>query len=98
MKTINIIHLHGHPAALVAGNQAIIPDRLDGADRARVQAKALYAIEIAEGKRRGPYTDTDAEDYARSVAARNQTAPAPSSRPGQPPRRRSAGHRRRRGV
>ena len=97
MKTINIIHLHGRPAALVAGDQAIIPDRLDGADRARVQAKALYAIEIAEGKRRGPYTDTDAEDYARSVTARSQAPRAPSSRP-QPARRRPAGHRRRRGV
>lgn len=98
MKTINIIHLHGRPAALVAGDQAIIPDRLDGADRARVQAKALYAIEIAEGKRRGPYTDTDAEAYARSVAARSPSgAPAPSSRP-RPGRRRPASHSRRRGV
>jgi hypothetical protein len=68
MKTIQIIELDGRPAALVAGDKAIIAHHITGADRARVQAKALYAIEIATGARSGPYTDQRAERYAASAA------------------------------
>ena len=86
MKTIQIIELDGRPAALVAGDTAIIAHHITGADRARVQAKALYAIEIATGARTGPYTDQHAERYAASAATR---------RAGDG-RRRRAGHSRRR--
>ena len=96
MRTIEIITLHGRPVALVAGDQAIIPEHLSDADHARVAAKALYAIEIATGQRLGPYTDTDAEAYARSIATAS-SAPGPSSRP-QPGRRRPTARRRRRGL
>lgn len=43
----------------------------DGYDDAvtRCQAKALYALEIHDGTLPGPYTDTDAEDYARRAIA-----------------------------
>jgi hypothetical protein len=85
MKTIQIIELDGRPAALVTGDEAIIADHISGADRARVQAKALYAIEIRTGARPGPYTDQRAERYAASAA---------TSRSGES-RRRRAGHQRR---
>lgn len=74
MKTIQIIELRGRPAALVAGVDAIVPERLTGPDRARVKAKALYAIEIADGTRPGPYTDELAEQYAETVAALRSSA------------------------
>jgi hypothetical protein len=67
MTTIQIIELHGYPVAVVAGYEAIIAAHLTGADRARVQAKALYAIEIAAGTRCAPYTDAGAERYADAV-------------------------------
>jgi hypothetical protein len=35
-----------------------------------VQAKALYALEIPAGQRRGPYTDAGAERYADRAARR----------------------------
>lgn len=86
MKTIQIIELDGRPAALVAGDQAIIAHHITGAERARVQAKALYAIEIGTGARIGPYTDQHAERYAASAA----TSRTDNNR------RRRAGHQRRR--
>ena len=68
MTSIQIIELHGQPAAIVAGDLAIIATHITGADRARVQAKALYAIEIGAGQRPGPYTDQDAERFADAAA------------------------------
>ena len=64
---IETILLHGHPAALVFGDQAVIPERLTGIDRALVEAKARYALEIAAGERAGPYRDSDAERHARQA-------------------------------
>ena len=86
MKTIQIIELDGRPAALVAGNKAIIAHHITGADRTRVQAKALYAIEIATGARTGPYTDQHAERYAASAATR-RTRENRRRRPGRQRRR-----------
>ena len=40
MKTIRVISLYGRPAALIAGDEAIISDRVTGRDRLHVQAKA----------------------------------------------------------
>jgi hypothetical protein len=75
MPIVQIIALRGRPAALVAADRLIIPDALTGADRLRVQAKALYALEIAAGARPGPYTDRGAERYADAVAARASRSP-----------------------
>lgn len=73
---IETILLHGHPAALVFGHQAVIPDRLTGIDRALVEAKARYALEIAAGERAGPYRDSDAERHARQAPELAGAAPA----------------------
>ena len=64
MTSIQIIELHGRSVAVVAGDDAIIAAHVTGADRTRVQAKVLYAIQIAAGTRCGPYTDAGAERYA----------------------------------
>lgn len=88
MTAIQIIELDGRPAAIVAGEQAIIPAQLTGHAREHVAAKALYALQIASGERCGPYTDDDAEAYARGVAAPRQhatSARARSRRRQQPP-------------
>jgi hypothetical protein len=69
VKTIHVISLAGHPAALIVGDKAIISDRLTGPDRLHVQAKAHFALRILAGELPGPYTDEDAEDYARVAAA-----------------------------
>jgi hypothetical protein len=47
-----------------------IDARVTGEPLARVQAKALYALEIQAGRRRGPYTDADAERYAHRASRR----------------------------
>jgi hypothetical protein len=81
MKTIQIIELDGRAAGLVAGEQAIIAEHLSTRDRARVQAKALYALEIRAGARPGPYTDDGAERCAASAAARRHRAARRHPRP-----------------
>jgi hypothetical protein len=68
MKTIHVISLDGRPAALIAGDEAIISDRVTGRDRLCVQAKAHFALRILAGELPGPYTDEAAEDYARAAA------------------------------
>ena len=40
-------------------------DSLRGRTRRDVQAKALYALEVAASERPGPYTDAGAEHFAR---------------------------------
>ena len=73
MKTIQVIELDGRLAAVVAGDQAIIADHVTGADRARVQAKALYALQIQSGERPGSYSDEGAEHHARTIAAQRDS-------------------------
>jgi hypothetical protein len=75
MKTIQIINLDGHPAALIVGDAAIVADHVTGPDRARVQAKAHFALRIIAGELPGPYTDEAAEDYARTAATAHPVAP-----------------------
>ena len=70
MQTIQIIELDGRAAAVVIADRAVIPDALVGDDRLRVQAKAMYALEIHGGERPGPYSDDAAERYADAVARR----------------------------
>jgi hypothetical protein len=72
MAIVHIIELRGRAVAVVAADRLIIPDALTGADRLRVQAKALYALEIAAGERPGPYSDDRAERYADTVTARTR--------------------------
>jgi hypothetical protein len=69
VKTIQVISLDGHPVALIAGDKAIISDRVTSRDRLHVQAKAHFALRILAGELPSPYTDEDAEDYARAAAS-----------------------------
>jgi len=79
MKTIQIINLHGKPAAIAVNGAAVIAQHVPAAALALVGAKALYALEIQARERPGPYTDTDAENYARRAAAAAATPPSSPS-------------------
>ena len=92
MKTIQIINLHGKPAAIAVNGVAVIAQHVPAAALALVQAEALYALEIQARERPGPYTDTDAENYARRAAA----AATPPSSPSTTRPRTMARHRGRR--
>ena len=70
MTAIHFIELDGQPVAVAADGLAIVDAGVIGEPLARVQAKALYALEIQAGRRRGPYTDADAERYAHRAARR----------------------------
>jgi len=63
-----IIH-HGTLAAVVIAGHAIISDTLSKHQHAIVKAMCLYAIEIADGRLPGPYSDTHAVAYAHTAAA-----------------------------
>jgi hypothetical protein len=63
-----IIH-RGALVAVVIADQAIIRDAVLASDLPTVKAKCLYAMEIAAGERRGPYTDAGAAAYFRAIAA-----------------------------
>ena len=54
-----IIH-HGSVAGVVVADQAIIPDALPGQEQMIVKAMCLYALEVAEGRLPGPYSDARA--------------------------------------
>jgi hypothetical protein len=51
----------------VRNGQAIIDDTLPADDQRHVQAMCLYALEVADGTRPGPYTDARADTYARGA-------------------------------
>jgi hypothetical protein len=68
MKTIQIINLDGQPAAIAVDGRAIVAQHVPAQQLAHVQAKALYALHIQAGERPGPYTDQQAEHYARAAA------------------------------
>jgi hypothetical protein len=53
MSIVQIVALRGRRAAILATDRLIIPDALTGADRLRIQAKTLCALEIAAGERPG---------------------------------------------
>jgi hypothetical protein len=78
MTSIQIIDLHGRPAAIAVAGTAIITQHVPEALLAHIQAKALYALQIQAGERPGPYTDTDAEHYARATAATSTVPATPS--------------------
>jgi len=94
MLEIQIISLRGRTAAIVAGDTAILAEHVPDKLVARVQARALYAMQIQAGELPGPYTDADAERYAAraAAAARQPPDPRPHQQPG---RTRRGSHRRR---
>jgi len=90
MPPIQVIELHGRPVALALGEDAIIADHVTGEERSIVACMALYALQIQAGQRPGPYTDPDAERYARHAIAlrhapvarvRRAAHPRPTARP-----------------
>lgn len=84
MRTIQVIELAGRPVALALGDEAIIADHITDAQRSIVAGMALYALEIQTGERPGPYSDADAEQYARHAIALRQR-PLPRQRRGAHP-------------
>ena len=64
-----IIH-RGRVAALVVAGQAIIPDALPSHEQTTVKAMCLYALEIADGRLPGPYSDAHALAYAHAAAGK----------------------------
>ena len=64
-----IIHRAGVAALVIAG-QAIIPDGLPSEEQATVKAMCLYALEVADGRLPGPYSEARALAYARAAAAK----------------------------
>lgn len=67
MKTVQPIIHQGRIAALVVAGQAIIDDTLPPHEHRHVQAMCLYALEVADRDRPGPYSDPDADTYARQA-------------------------------
>ncbi|MEJ7894206.1 MAG: hypothetical protein WKF94_16375 [Solirubrobacteraceae bacterium] len=87
MRTIQVIELRGRPVALALADEAILADHITDDEQPIVAGMALYALEVQAGARPGPYTDADAERYARrELALRAAARPVPRPRRG--------GHRR----
>jgi hypothetical protein len=69
---IQMILQNGRPAAVAGGTQvflaphiAALPD--EHPVRRHVMAKALYALDVADGLKAGPYTDQAADRWAREL-------------------------------
>lgn len=90
MITTQLITFRGRPVALVlSSGHAVVDDLVDVHDKATVDAMCVYAIEVATGQRRGPYTDAEAEHHARQLLQRR-----PGARPTLPRRQIRPGARR----
>jgi len=61
------IEHNGRLAAIVVAGRAIIDDTLSDEAFRQVQAKCLYALELAGQGRPDAYTDPDAEAFARAA-------------------------------
>ena len=70
MSEIQPIIYRGRMAALVVGEQAIISDALPSREQTIVKAMCLYALEVAEPRLPGPYSEARALAYARAAAAK----------------------------
>jgi len=84
MLEIQIISLRGRTAAIVAGDTAILAEHVPDELVARVQAKALYALQIQAGELPGPYTDAGARalhPHRRSGRSTASATRAPGARP-----------------
>ena len=68
MTKLQKIIYNGQLAAVVLADQAIVIDGLPEHDERTVKAMCLYALEIAAGRERGPYSDTRALRYAARAA------------------------------
>ena len=68
MAGLQQITHNGKLAALVIAGQAIIDDTLPDDQRRQIQAMCLYALEIQDGQRDGPYSDSDALSYAQDAS------------------------------
>ena len=63
---------HGRPAAVVGGTQVFLAPHIAALPaahpvRRHVVAKAMYALDVANGVKPGPYTEEDAERWARGL-------------------------------
>lgn len=67
MRKIQPIIHQGQLAAVVVGGLAIIEDTLTDTAHRHVQAMCLYALEIEDRERPGPYNDADADAFARAA-------------------------------
>ncbi len=65
MPAMQIIQLDGQPVAVAVAGVAIVNEHVPAQQLVRAQAKALYALQIQAGERRGPTPDARAERYAR---------------------------------
>jgi hypothetical protein len=71
MRKIQPIIHQGQIAAVVVGGLAVIEDTLTDTAHRHVQAMCLYALEIEDRERPGPYNDTAADTYAQAALAQN---------------------------
>ena len=67
-----LILQHGRPAAVVGAQRIYLAPHIAGLPlahpvRRHVVAKAVYALDVAEGSRPGPYRDDAADRWARRV-------------------------------
>ena len=65
MGELQQITYNGRLAAVVVADQAIIFEELAEDEERTVMAMCLYALEVAAGRERGPYSDERALQYAR---------------------------------
>jgi hypothetical protein len=76
MRPIQIIVHRGRLAAAIVAGQAVVDDTLSDAEFRHVQAMCLYALQTIDGDRPGPYSDADADAYAREALASAGSQPA----------------------
>ena len=69
MPNLQRINYNGRLAAIAIAGQAIIEDTLSDEAFRQVQAKCLYALELAEQGRADTYTEQDADAYAQAALA-----------------------------
>ena len=67
MRQLQPITHRGRLVAVVVAGQAVIRSCLSAEELTVVQAKCLYAMELADAGLAETYTDTDADAYAREA-------------------------------
>ncbi len=67
MRQVQQVIHHGQLVALVFAGQAAIRTCLSDHDFQLVQAKCLYALELADAGRADAYADDDADAYATAA-------------------------------
>ena len=68
MSNLQKIIYNGQLAAVLVAEQAIVVDELPADDERTVKAMCLYALEVAAGRERGPYSEERALRYAARAA------------------------------